>query len=247
MLENVHAASRYTEAFDGGLNGWQKFSGQINVSYSATGGNPGGCLMITGLAGPPQPNSLGANGSGASSNIIGNYSNEDILLLGFDVWSASINTNNNALTIGLEGTNNLVMRRDLSSPFPASNTWYSYRLSLNKSDLSGWYLNEESVDQIRENVTRFEMKINFDIISSVKYDNIFIDALPACGNAGLSNNLPRLAWNNLRTNEIYRVEASPDLAVPSWTVIQTITAQNSTVITDYPATNDYRFFRIIIP
>lgn len=246
MLENVHAASRYTEAFDGGLNGWLKFSGQINVSYSATGGNPGGCLMITGLAGPPQPNSLGANGSGASSNIIGNYSNEDILLLGFDVWSASINTNNNALTIGLEGTNNLVMRRDLSSPFPASNTWYSYRLSLNKSDLSGWYLNEESVDQIRENVTRFEMKINFDIISSVKYDNIFIDALPACGNAGLSNNLPRLAWNNLRTNEVYRLEHTTDLAEGIWSTVGVVTAQTATITTDVVLTNQAQYFRMVM-
>jgi hypothetical protein len=62
-----------------------------------------------------------------------------------------------------------------------------------------------------------------------------------------ASNTPQIVWNNLRTNEVYRVEASPDLVVPQWDVITTITAQTSTVATDYPTTNDYRFFRMVMP
>ena len=48
-------------------------------------------------------------------------------------------------------------------------------------------------------------------------------------------------------NEVYRVEASPDMVSPRWDIVSIITAETSTVLTDYSPTNDYRFFRLVLP
>jgi hypothetical protein len=250
-----HAASRYTETFTSTDDGWLARDPTImSVTNVATGGNPDGALQGFFPAEPPPPTpppgsaaAFLANGGGLSSNFMGDYHPQDILLFGFDF--NPVNQLPTSFDFFIRGGSSTFLNRSFFDLLAATNTWHSFRFSFRALD-GAWFGSTNQVGTLIANVTSivFEVSRNGPLSQTYLLDNIFLDALPAGGGGATSaSNAPQIVWNNLRTNEVYRVEASPDLVVPQWTVITTITAQTSTVATDYPATNDYRFFRMVMP
>jgi hypothetical protein len=250
-----HAASRYTETFTSTDDGWLARDPTImSVTNVATGGNPDSALQGFFPAEPPPPAlppsptaAFLANGSGLSTNFMGDYHPQDLLLFGFDF--NPVNELPSGFDFTIRGSSSTFLSRSFSDSLVATNTWHSFRFSFRALD-ADWFGSTNQVDTLRANATSMVFIVSRMGPLSQTYllDNIFLDALPAGGGGATSaSNTPQIVWNNLRTNEVYRVEASPDLVVPQWTVITTITAQTSTAYTDYPTTNDYRFFRMVMP
>lgn len=252
---SLYAASFYTETFEGSLGGWQdRDAGKMTVSYTNNLGNPTGCILgrfsLQQIA-LPQTDAFIATGAVNTVNFVGDYHAAGVELIGFDFIALNVIPASARIEItGRIGeTQTDYVARFFTSALVGTNIWHSFRYRLTSPSDGGWTFGTNNFYQIMTNVVSLQVQISRSGESAQTYllDNIFIDALPAGGGATAASNTPQIVWNNLRTNEVYRVEASPDLVVPEWTVIATITAQTSTVTTDYPATNDYRFFRMVMP
>lgn len=252
----LYAASFYTETFDDSLGGWQDrdVDLRMTVSYTNNLGNPGGSML--GRFGSQinpraETDAFIATGSVNTVNFIGDYLAAGIELVGFDF--NAVNVIPVSARVELTGRIGEIetdyVARFFHNSLIRTNVWHSFRYRLTSPSDGNWSFGTTNFFKIMTNVVSLQVQISRSGESAQTYllDNIFIDALPAGGGATAASNTPQIVWNNLRTNEVYRVEASPDLVVPEWTVIATITAQTSTVTTDYPATNDYRFFRMVMP
>lgn len=253
LIPALQAATRYTESFTDSDGGWRSQNASVmTVSWTNDIGNPDGVLR--GFFGqlPPGPpgdvvSAFVADGAGSSSNLMGNYRASDVWLVGFDF--NPVNIKPKSFDLYIYGGSSKGVYRNFFNQLDSANRWYSFRVAVTTPTAGSWRGNTNQFEEIMVNVTSLVFAISRNTTTTETYllDNIFIDALPAGGEATAASNTSQIVWNNLRTNEVYRVEASPDLVVPQWTVIATITAQTSTVTTDYPATNDYRFFRMVMP
>lgn len=248
------AASPYTETFSTDIGGWEYRSGAVVLSHQGTGGNPDGCLQAAFTPTFPNPPGFGgsfeARGAGASVAFTGNYLDADVLLVGFDAWSDIVNDLGQGLVLKFHNdltTNSIT--RDIPAPFPASNRWYSYRFAISKNQLNGWYDDTALYDTVFSNITRMEFILRLDNGSNgenYRFDNIFVDALPVLGAGPGQEGESTLVWNNLRSNEVYRLEHTTDLAEGIWSTVGVVTAQTATITTDVVLTNQAQYFRMVM-
>jgi hypothetical protein len=247
------AASSYLETFDGDLGGWISGGGVLSLTHQPVGGNPGGVLQARISPTFPNPPPLSvffsAGGDDRTAALTGDYLAARVLLFGFDAWSSVANNSPQGLTLRLWGDSGLTMVRDVPSPFPASNTWYTYRFALQPGQLGGWYDDVDQAGELLANVTNvvFNLKIaNGSNGETYRFDNIFLDALPSLDAEVSGTGIFQLSWENLRTNEVYRLEECTSLLDPVWTTIGTVTAETSTVITEFALTNQWHYFRMVM-
>jgi len=253
-----HAAQVYTESFAAGSNGWHWIKPVGNWEAVFTNG-----VARIGMRPVSQPNPTQFVVLSSTNNPVvsggaftGDYETASIQLIGFSFFAFNL-VSDSLNTVDLQWGNSSNAYVKLFTPIQTG-VWHRFRADISSYDRGGWttlYGSETNFASTRRNVEFVQIKFfGADTILTGSrtnvylIDDIYIDYLHGSSSSMTSaSNTPQIVWNNLRTNEVYRVEASPDLVVPQWDVITTITAQTSTVATDYPTTNDYRFFRMVMP
>jgi len=243
------ASNARTENFDANATAWIAMpSGSMNLSHNP-GGNPNGSLAGTF---PAQQNAYPQSGSfvGPASFVSSQFTGVGDLrtcLFGFDFKAASTNPASFRVRIG--DSSSRQVSRFLSAMIDEVDRWYSFRLSLASPETGSWDGDVEHYDEIINNVAYFSIDIsrNGEASQTYQLDNVFVDDLPVAGGGEPDGNNTQVRWQNLRAGEPYRVEASKSLDPAAWSVVESFTASSDVHIIEFTETNDFRFFRIVIP
>lgn len=248
----VLAASLYTETFsDGNTAGWRAQNSFMIVTNITDGGNPGGALRGSfdayfGIPPPPPLTSIMATGDFNTANFMGDYKEIDAWVMGLDFNAVDILPGDFIVLI-YSGSSN-VISRELKSYVTQTNTWYSFRLPLLASNLGGWGGDVALFDSIMTNVARIEIRLSrtdlveFSPAQAYLVDNIFLDRVPEAVLMTDTNQL----WLHMRNGAEYRYQAANELPAGSWTDLATFTASNAVYSVTVPATNDWRFYRMLM-
>ncbi|HMO52549.1 MAG TPA: hypothetical protein PKE26_11550 [Kiritimatiellia bacterium] len=245
------SASLYTETFSNTTGGWQdRDTGKMFVTNVLSGGNPGGALAGTFpfSSGPPSfdaTDAFVATGALSTANFMGNYNEVDAWVLGFDFMAANVLPSAFHVQI-YSGA--LVLTRDLGAAITQTGVWHAIKLSLLDADSGGWGGDAGQFSTIVTNVTRIEFRITrrdnqFDTPAQTYYlDNIFLDRVPDAVLMTPTNQI----WLHMRNGASYRYQATTNLAAPDWSTLSSFTATTSVYSVTLPATNDWRFFRMVL-
>lgn len=237
------------ENFSSGASEWIALpAGSMSLVHQAAG-NPDGSLAGTFST---QQNAYPQSGSfvGPATFITEQFGGAGDLrscLLGFDFKAAS--TNPVAFRVRIGDGSSRQISRFLSAMIDEVDHWYSFRLSLASPHAGSWDGDVGHFDEIINNVDYFSIDIsrNGEAAQAYLIDNVFVDALPDAGQTGLQEGDGRVQWHNLRVGEPYRVEASESLNPAVWTVVESLTATSDIHITEFAGTNNFQFFRMMIP
>jgi len=244
------AASLYTETFsDGNTAGWknQPF-GEMFVTNVLAGGNPGGALVGTFFAEEPFPpfdDVFVATGLSQTANFVGDYTEVDAWVLGFDFLAANVAPSK--LDVRLfagTGTNQLVVLYTVGNTNTPVGVWRSYKLPLLAASLGDWKGDTNWFSNILTNITKVEFQVTRSDTNAQSYylDNIFLDRVPEAVLMTDTNQL----WLHMRNGAEYRYQAANELPAGSWTDLATFTASNAVYSVTVPATNDWRFYRMLM-
>jgi len=251
VAASATGASFYTETFMEPSEGWQdRDTGKMSVTWQASGGNPGGCIRggFTKQAYPlPQNDGLMTTGRLTSAAFTGDYRNAGVCLLGFDFMAADAIPAVAEVRLYSEGH---YMSHFFHTAVTATGVWHSFRVSLDSSQAERWLASPTVFSDIIDNVSRVEFVVNraSESAQSFYFDNIFVDALPMSGGiAPVVNGGSQIAWHHVRSGDVYRVEASSQLATPTWHVVMVVTAQTSSIVMDYDDSEELQFLRIVMP
>ena len=271
ITASSRAASLATETFDTTMGGWQdRDVGDMTVTNLITGGNPGGCISGTiPYAGIPLPgtytDAFMATGLLASANFVGNYTDVEAYLLGFDfrandVWPQYTNSESeitNALPDFLRvniisassSFTNKIFSRVPAPPNATNGVWYSFRLPLVDPQLGNWVGDISQFSSIMTNVTRLEVEITRDGDPGARVylvDNVFLDRLPEAASVVSTNSGVDITWLHLRSGVNYRMDVASDLVQPNWSAVSNITAASSVWVANYSSTNTAILYRLIM-
>lgn len=245
------AASIYTESFNVAPEGWQdRDAGKMAVSWQSSGGHPGGCLRgsFSKQAYPlPQNDGFTATGTLASAAFTGDYRAAGIWLVGFDFMAAD------AIPAVAEVrlySGNSYASRFFHTAVTSTGVWHSFRFPLYAAQADGWIVPSPGLTQVMSNISRVEFVINRanDAAQAVYVDNIFVDALPESDGLSIAPGQgPRMVWQNVRAGDVYRIEATAELAPPQWQVIMVATAQTAVIEMDFDQNEQHQFFRLVAP
>lgn len=221
----------------------------MTVTNMASGGNPGGCLRGSFAAsGGPTPievDAFAATGALATTNFIGDYQGAQIDLIGLDVRAEKVLPSEVLVKLIGNGT---TFFRSIKAGLAATGTWYSFAISLDSLSAGGW--SGGSADQFRAaltNITAVEIQITRAGTSGQNYllDNIYVASLPEATAQATGGDDVQITWSNLRSNELYRAEAS-SAADQSWSLLESFTATGTVhAITDTNAAPQ-RAYRLLI-
>lgn len=228
----------------------------------AAGGNPGGCLSGAfpfALTPPPgQNDAFAATGLLASANYVGNYSDIEAYLLGFDfraneVWPQDTNSTPDFLRVNIisassSATNKIYIR--VPSPTIATNgVWYSFRLPLVEPQLGNWLGDTGQFSSIMTNVSRLEIEITRDSDQGSRtylVDNVFLDRLPEAASVLSSTDSVDITWLHLRSGVNYRMDVATDMVQPDWSAVSNITAASSVWVAKHSTTNTANLYRVVM-
>lgn len=246
----AYAASPYTETFDSTTAGWQdRDPAEMTVTNDLTTGNPGGCLRgsFAASGGPPptDQDAFAATGALAAANFVGDYQGAQINLVGLDIRAEQVLPSEVLVKLIGNGT---TFFRSIRDGLVATGTWYSFAISLSSLSAGGW--SGGSADQFRAaltNITAVEIQITRlgTPLQHYLVDNVYVASLPEATAETAGGDHVQISWSNLRSNELYRAEASsaPD---QSWSLLESFTATGATqVITDTNAAPQ-RAYRLLI-
>lgn len=244
---SAFSVSLYTETFFDSTGGWQdRDAGKMTVTNILIGGNPGGALrgQFQLQGGPPFPDNDAfiATGRLSSASFIGDYTEVDAWVLGFDFMASNVVPS--FLQVQLYSESNVITRL-LTSAITTNNVWYSFRLSLLAADLGGWAGDTALFSSIMTNVTKVEFNLTRNAEGTQSYflDNIFLDRVPDAVDITATN----MIWLHMRSGQNYRFEASTDLTSTAWTTLSSFTATSSVYEVSVPPTNSWQFYRMVIP
>lgn len=250
------AASLFTETFSvtNYISGWQdRESAYMPVTNSATSGNPGGCLAgsFSAIGFPsPQTDAFVATGLLETAHFMGDYTQGDAVLLGFDFRANQVVPYTNNLLVRIKSDTNSI-ERYINNTIHQTGIWYSLRFSLLSPELGNWKGKTNLFSSIMTNVTLLEFEITRNGLGAQTYllDNIFIDRLPRGGGMQSAGGSNLVVFSYLRTNENYRVEVCTNLADSIWLVLTNFTATNFLQAIPDPdaSTNAQRFYRMVMP
>ena len=254
----ARAASLYTETFSGNTGGWQSPPlSSLILTNLVSGGNPGGCLQGT-ISGAflPFQTAFIATGSAASVSFLGNYTEADAQLLGFDIYAlvGGDQTNISATIKIVLDSGSIRFQSVLNSFITETAVWYKVRLPLITADAGGWtnVVGEYSnYSNILTNITRVAVEVpglSAPAIRIYRLDNIFLDRLPAAVDvsAVTTGAYVSLRWDYLRTGQAYRVESSSEVT-GTWVLAQTLTATNRNQGVEVTNSAPRTFFRLLGP
>lgn len=243
---HVFAASLATETFFDSTGGWQdRDAGKMSVTNALGGGNPGGCMrgvfqfqMIP----FPEDDAFIATGRLASANFIGDYESVDAWLLGFDFMASNIVPSD--VQVRIHSGSNTIVKTFTTNAISTTKTWYSFKISLLSAELGGWSGDTHVFSSILTNVTRVEFRITRNGENAQFYyvDNVFLDRVPDAVDISSAN----MIWLHMRNGAHYRFEATTNLNQSNWDLIDSFTATTSVYQADIVATNDWRFFRMVM-
>lgn len=239
----------HAEDFDSSTAEWlSQPSGSMNLSQG-TNGNPGGSLQGSFSA---QQNAFPQSGSfiGPESFVASQFASVGDLrscLLGFDFKAGS--TNPAAFRVRIGDSSSRQISRFLNAIIDDIDHWYSFRLSLASPGAGSWDGDIGLFDEIIQDVSFFSIDIsrNGENVQSYQLDNVFVDALPDAGKAKISEEETIMSWQNLRSGETYRVEASASLNPAAWFVVESFAATGDVHISRFNNTNKLQFFRMTMP
>lgn len=245
------AASLTTETFTVTPSGWQDrdITQRMVVTEPANSGNPGGALQgvfpTLPFPDPAADDAFIATGILATATFTGNYHQADAWVIGFDFMAS--NTLPAELRLLVYGQpESDVITRNLTTAITGTNRWHSLRLSLLGADLGGWTGATQKFAQILGNVSKVEIRLfrNQENAQTYLVDNIFLDRVPAAEPG--ANEPGTVGWNNLRTGNPYRLQATDDLRLASWTTLASFTATSSFYEVYTADTNAWRFYRLVM-
>ena len=234
--------------------------GNLTVTNQVGGGNPGGCLQASYTPPPPGnpspppvgPDALVATGLSSTANFVGNYSDVEAFLLGFDFYAANFvptNTNKTYYRVNLiSGTNYFQHRFD--DRITSTGVWHRVRTSLMSPELGKWTQVNGGFSSLITNVTRVEISIELTQVDSneaYRVDNIFLDRLPAAVALSMVTSGVDVTWLHMRTGDTYRFEAAKDLVQGDWEVVSNVTAIGGEQVLSHGATNAFQGYRVVIP
>jgi hypothetical protein len=198
------------------------------------------------------PDALVATGLSSTVNFVGNYSDVDAFLMGFDFYAANFvptTTNKTYYRINLiSGTNYYQHRFD--DRITSTGVWHRVRTSLVSSQLGNWTLVNGGFSSLITNVTRMEISIELTQVDSTevyRVDNIFLDRLPAATALSMATNGTDVTWLHMRAGEPYRFEAATDLVQPDWVLVSNVTAVGGAQVLQHVTTNDFQGYRVVTP
>ena len=246
------AASLATETFTSSTGGWQdRDVDKLNVTNLTVGGNPGGCMsgtfpLVT-VPSPPKVDAFMATGLLASANFVGNYTEVEAYLLGFDFRANDNLPGANGLRVKLISGANSILRR-LDTLITATGVWYSIRVPLVDPQVGGWENDIGQFSAIMSNVTRLEIELIQEGTGQQTYlvDNVFLDRLPEALSVVSTTNGVDITWLNLRNGVNYHMDVASDLVQPDWSAVSNITAASSVWVANYSSTNTAILYRLIM-
>ena len=245
------------------MAGWQdRDVSDMTVTNLTTGGNPGGCMSGTfPTPGPPIPgntiDAFSATGLLASANYVGNYTDVEAYLLGFDfrandVRPGGTNAMLDGLRVNLVSESTLVTNRifcRLTSLIVTTGVWYSVRVPLVDPQLGGWIGDLDQFFNIMTNVTRLDIEITRDADPGTRtylVDNVFLDRLPEAASVLSSTDSVDITWLHLRSGVNYRMDVATDMVQPDWSAVSNITAASSVWVAKHSTTNTANLYRVVM-
>ncbi len=245
----IRAASLYTEPFTTSNGGWTNRSPlptAMLVASVTNVGNPAGSLRgVFAEEQTPSPVNDGAfvaTGHLASASFIGNYSEVDAWVLGFDFMASNIVPSD--LRVRIYSATNIITRT-MTGAITTNGVWYSFRIPLLSPELGGWGGNLPQYFNIMTNVTRVEFYLVRNNTGTQFYflDNVFLDRLPDAVDITAND----LFWLHMRIGANYRLEATTNLNDgASWVPIESFTATSTVYSVTISTTNAWRTYRMLM-
>jgi len=241
----LYAAQQTNESFSTGVNNgwvgtltdtgnWRFTNGVAQLTFSP--------VLIPG----PTAGMISNNTSAA---FTGNYEAADINLIGFNYITAT-GSIPSEVVLSFGGNSNVY-----NATFSPSQTgvWYSFSAPLTDDPadggwilVSGYYTNFAAV---RRDVKFVAITIKRAGVSNEihRIDNILLGRQPSAVALAVTETNAALAWIDLKTNQLYHVEATRDILSEPWQFLESFTATSSVYIANYADTNTPRFLRMVIP
>lgn len=249
LLSMILTGGVNAESFDIDVAGWNAGStSSMEVMHRVDGpsaGSLGGKFSAQQIA-YPQTGSFVAPAS-FITNQFGAIAKLRQAMLGFDFLAESVEPASFCVRIG-DGAGHQISRF-LGALVHEPGRWHSFRLTLASASIGKWDGDIEQFDQLLDEVTTFSVDIsrNGEALQAYRIDNVFVDYLPASGLDGVPGAAPQVTWRNLRAGEFYRLEESTCLNPAIWHEVVSFTATGSVHNIPYIATNEFHFFRLVMP
>ena len=238
-------AAQGTESFETGTAGWQFGVDPDSVWSWATGAVH---LAFDAIGSPTTRSSSLTGGSVASSaQFVGDYSAAGVQLIGFEFYPEDALPDGLTITLSADGAG---VVSDVTGRATTVGSWNQIAVPVTATATSFWQsVNGGQLTDILSNVQEFRIDVGVETESAQGYRirNIFLDLLPVAADIQIPlASGPEIAWDHLRTNWNYRVDASTNLIDQVWASAGQFTATNR--VTGFVAgTNEhFQIYRLVI-
>lgn len=238
-------AAQGTESFAIGTAGWQ-FGDDENTAWSWTTGAVHLTFDEIGSS-TPRSSSLTAGSVASGAQFVGDYAAAGVQLIGFEFYPEDTLPAGVTITLSADGAG---VVSDVTGRASTLGDWNQIAVPVTANATSFWQsVNGGQLTNILANVQEFRIDVGVETAAAQGYRirNIFLDLLPVAADIQVpSASAPEIAWDHLRTNWNYRVDASTNLVDQVWNSVGQFTATNR--VTGFMAgTNEhFQIYRIVI-
>ncbi len=243
------AATKYTETFTTGGNGWTS----TPVGVSAAVRYVGGGIRIRHSSAPLSGIyvTLITDTNASSGAFFGNYVAAGIQTIGFSVNATGSVPDNVELFIGATNSGSLrTIKRSFASMLTTTGVWLTGSASLQSAGLGGWTEDPPGCfTDVLANVSTVFLGVDAKlfVVQQYLFDNFFLDGLawasevkPSTGETAV------ISWSDVRSNLTYHLQTATALG-GGWSNVTSFTATGSShsvsapIVTNQPPA----FFRLL--
>lgn len=234
-----------TESFATGPAGWQ-FGDDPDSTWSWATGAVHLAFDEIGSS-TPRSSSLTAGSVASGAQFVGDYAAAGVQLIGFEFYPEDTLPDGVTITLSADGAG---VVSDVTGRASTLGDWNQIAVPVTANATSFWQsVNGGQLTNILANVQEFRIDVGVETAAAQGYRirNIFLDLLPVAADIQVpSASAPEIAWDHLRTNWNYRVDASTNLVDQVWNPVGQFTATNR--VTGFMAgTNEhFQIYRIVI-
>jgi len=241
------AATVTSETFSAGANGWQG-SSFLEGSWTFTGGAARVRFPNSGLFPIFSSGTLSNLTTATSGSFTGDFVAAGINVVGFRFNASTELPSGVSLWIGDGNNTYFYMFDDVTQ----TNVWYTLSASLVNPEAGGWEVITGSLTNFNTallNVRFVAIRVARSGVLSQQFviDDLFLGRQPNATVMMQDGEDHQTMWDGLISNVMYNVEASTDLILPTWFIIDSFIATNIVHHRSEPVVGECMYYRLNIP